>query len=159
MLNIATTNDTRPSIFVVTTTAAIVLLLSACSPAVTAEQTPSAAATSAAPLPKVSLATSCELLFGSNVDGPIADTQAILTRFTENPDLSTITENELTSTIAGLETVRKNADEAIVPYVEAQIAPLNALLEAKRTGKTTNIDFTDYKSSGIELINQCERYL
>lgn len=149
-----------------TSTAAFLLavvLLSGCAPKAPAEEpasspspTPSEAAEA---LPTVSLATTCGLLFGSNVDGPISTATDIVTRFVENPDLSTVTEAELTSTIDSLDTAAKNSDEAVRPYIDAQSDVLEQLLGAMTSGTNSSVDFADYKASGLELLNQCEPYL
>ena len=83
--------------------AILVLSLSGCAgsagPESTSKPTPSPTPTVTTALPAVSLATTCGLLFGSSVDGPAADASDIVTRFVAAPDLSTVTEEELTATI------------------------------------------------------------
>lgn len=122
-----------------------------------AEASPAPASPSG--LPKVSLATTCQLLFGSDVDGPMADAQDILLRVVDDPDLSTIEQTEVTDTIAGLGTARSSADPSLVPFIDAQIKPLDALVTAFATQTDASIDFNDYKTSGLELITQCKPLL
>lgn len=110
-------------------------------------------------LPAVSLQTTCQLLFGSNVDGPVADAQDIVTRFAANPDLSTVTTEELELTVTSLAAASKNADPAIKPYIDATSKPLQQMLDALTGGVNSDIEFTDYKASGLELITQCTPYL
>lgn len=110
-------------------------------------------------LPPVSLSTTCHLLFGSNVDGPVSDATDIIARFVENPDLSTVTTDELESTISALDGAAKNADPGIKPYINATSQPLQAMLDALQGQENTDINFTDYKAAGLELITQCTPYL
>lgn len=123
-------------------------------PTITSEPSPSPSG-----LPSVSLATTCQLLFGSEVDGPMADAQDIILRVADDPDLSTITAAEVSDTIAGLGTARSSANDALVPFIDAQIQPLNEISTALATGSDANISFSDYKTSGLELITQCKPLL
>ncbi len=141
---------------------AVVLLTGCTAKTPTADATPSptpSATETAAALPAVSLNTTCNQLFGSNVDGPIARATDIVTRFVAAPDLSTITEDELSSTIESLDSAAKNADSAVKPYIDAQTDVLQQLLDAMTNSENSSIDFADYKASGLELVNQCEPYL
>lgn len=141
---------------------AVVLLTGCTAKAPTADSAPSptpSPSETAATLPAVSLNTTCNQLFGSNVDGPIARSTDIVTRFVAAPDLSTITEDELSSTIESLDAAAKNADPAVQPYIDAQTDVLQQLLNAMANNENSNVDFADYKASGLELVNQCEPYL
>lgn len=141
---------------------ALVLLLAACAPAgtPTPSPTPSATPTPEA-LPAVSTQTTCRLLFGSNVDGPLSDAADLVTRAVESPDLSSaVTVEELETTIESIETARKNASDDLVPYISAQIAPLQEMVDGlKGGGGTLSLDFADFKASALELLNTCERFL
>ena len=144
-----------------------VMLLSGCATAQSdiGRPSPSTPSVTATPkrttLPPVSLATSCNLLFGQNVDGPLADATDIVTRFVDAPDLSSVTETDLTGTIESLESARKNADPAITPYIDAQVAPLQQMLDAKhgKGSSTGTVHLDDFKASALELLNQCRPYL
>ncbi|TQJ31393.1 hypothetical protein [Microbacterium sp. SLBN-146] len=146
-------------------TAVSVLVLSGCAGvdrsaagARESEDAPSPTATEEA-LPTVSLETTCGLLFGSNVDGPVTEAADIITRFVEAPDLSTVTEDELDTTVGSLDGASRNADPTIVPYIEAQSDVLNQLLNALRTGENSNLDLVDFKAASLELLNRCDPYL
>lgn len=110
-------------------------------------------------LPAVSLDTTCNLLFGSDVDGPVAQAADIVTRFIADSDLSTITEDELAGTIDSLDSAAKNADESLKPYIGAQTDVLQQLLDAMTSNTNSSVDLVDYKASSLELLNQCEPYL
>lgn len=141
--------------------AAVVLALAGCSAPAPAES-PSPISTptpTESKLPAVSLQTTCMFLYGSNVDGPLATTADIITRFVAAPDASTITTEELETNIASIETARDHAQTSIQPFTDAQLAPLKSLLEAKTGGENRTISFDDYKASGIELLTQCTPYL
>ena len=142
--------------------AAIVLLSGCTAKAAMDESAPSATPTPteiAEALPTVSLNTTCNLLFGSDVDGPVAQTADIVTRFIENSDLSTITEEELAGTIDSLDSAAKNSDDALKPYINAQTDVLEQLLDAMTTNTNSSVDLVDYKASSLELLNQCESFL
>lgn len=132
--------------------------LAASSPSPSKTATPLASPTKEA-LPAVSLETTCDLIFGSNVDGPMVDAQDIIARFVANPDLSTVSEEEIVAARDAIETAARSANEDLVPYLNAQVAPLDQLLDALKRGVNSTVDFDEYKASGLELINQCEPYL
>ncbi|MGG7509369.1 hypothetical protein [Plantibacter sp. YIM 135249] len=121
--------------------------------------TPSPTPTPTTKIPAVSLETSCTFLYGRNVDGPLSTTADIIGRFVEAPDGTTITTDELRSTIDSIQSARDRAQPEIQPFIDAQIAPLAQLLDAKTGGGNGTINFEDYKASGIELLNQCKPYL
>lgn len=148
--------------------AACLLLLAGCASPSAAEvaepkakpSTGSKATPSAPPkLPAVSLETTCFFLFGNNVVGPMPDAADIVTRFVANPDLSTVTQAELDETISSLTTASSQAQEEIQPFIDAQVVPLQAMKDALTGKKNSNIDFTAFKASGIELLNNCKPYL
>jgi hypothetical protein len=82
-----------------------------------------------------------------------------MTRFVASPDGSTITVAELASTIEELKAANADASSEIQPFIDAQIPPLETLREALSGGGNTSVDFSQWKASGIELINQCKPYL
>lgn len=142
--------------------AAVILLSGCAAKAPNGESAPSPSATpteSVEALPAVSLNTTCNLLFGSDVDGPVARTADIVTRFIANSDLSTITEDELAGTIDSLDSAAKNSDDALKPYINAQTDVLQQLLDAMTTNTNSSVDLVDYKASSLELLNQCESFL
>lgn len=142
--------------------AAIVLLSGCTAKAPLDESAPSPTSTptvSSEALPAVSLNTTCNLLFGSDVDGPVAQAADIVTRFIANSDLSTITEDELAGTIDSLDSAAKNADASLKPYIDAQTDVLQQLLDAMTTNTNSSVDLVDYKASSLELLNQCESFL
>lgn len=148
--------------------AVCLLLLSGCAaeasaqsaePKAKATQTESASPTPTPELPAVSLETTCFFLFGNNVSGPMPDTADIVERFVANPDLSTVTEDELETTINSLTTASSQAQASISPFIDAQIVPLQAMADALSGKANSEINFNAFKASGIELINQCKPYL
>ena len=107
----------------------------------------------------VSVGASCQLLFGTNVDGPVPDAADIITRFVANPDTSTITLPEVRETIDAIESARKSAGDELGPYIDAQLPPLKSLEDAMSGGGNTTINFEEFKAASFELITQCEPYL
>lgn len=89
----------------------------------------------------------------------MVDAQDIIARFVANPDLSTVSEEEIVAARDAIETAARSANEDLVPYLNAQVAPLDQLLDALKRGVNSTVDFDEYKASGLELINQCEPYL
>lgn len=142
---------------------ASVLLLTGCAAPATNGST-STSPTPASPTPtkeplEVSIPATCMLLFGSNVDGPAADASDIINRFVASPDGSTITVEELRTTIAAIESARDSAGDELAPYIEAQLPPLEALESAMSGEGNRTINFEEFKASGLELITQCGPYL
>lgn len=111
-------------------------------------------------LPAVSTRTTCTLLFGTDMNGPINKTVDIIGRFVDSPDISTVTSVELSEVISELETAKASAASDLQPYIEAQVTPMRELLAAKR-GTATNgtVKFDEYKAAGLELITRCRSYL
>ncbi|MHA3724362.1 hypothetical protein ACXR2T_10825 [Leucobacter sp. HY1910] len=110
-------------------------------------------------MPAVSLSTTCRLLFGSNVDGPAPDAIELVNKFVQSPDMSTVSESELGETIDALTTASKSADDSVKPYIEAQSATLQQLLDARTNSENATIDFADFKASGLELLTLCTPHL
>lgn len=145
---------------------ACLLVLSGCAASPPAETAEPKAKASAAPtatptptLPAVSLQTTCFFLFGNDVSGPMPAAADIVTRFVANPDLSTVTETELDDTISDLTTASAQAQDEIQPFIDAQVVPLQAMKDALTGKENSSVDFTAFKASGIELLNQCRPYL
>lgn len=139
---------------------ALVFLLTGCASGNDAATAPTPSATAEeAKLPPVSLQTTCTFLYGSNLDGPLSHGTDIITRFVEQSDGSTITVEELEETIDAIQSALDHAGPDVAPFIEAQLSPLDALLNAKVGGENTTIKLGDWKASGIELLNQCRQYL
>ncbi|KAB1642235.1 hypothetical protein [Gulosibacter chungangensis] len=112
-------------------------------------------------LPPVSLATTCQLLFGSDIsDGPIADAVELMAELSEADfDHTVVSIKELDEVVDALTTAYQNANEGIAPYIAAVIDPLETMLELKRGGGTADLKMSNFKVSVTEIISQCEPYL
>lgn len=129
--------------------AAVLLLLTGCA------QTPPAPAPSLTSLPTVSLEATCHLLYGADFDGPLNDASSIILRLAADPDGSTITLEEVNTTITDIKGARKSADPDLWPYIDAQAAPLETLSSILTTGNNEDLNFDDFKASGYELLSRC----
>lgn len=110
-------------------------------------------------LPAVSLETTCDFLFGDDVDRAVPTATDIILKFVEDPDLSTVTEDELEETIDDLESASKNAADDVKPYINAAAAPLRVMLDALQNGANTEVSFEDYKVSVTEHVNRCRPFI
>jgi hypothetical protein len=135
--------------------AAVVLLAGCSSVHARAASAPTPKATH--PTVKVSVATTCDLLFGPTFNGgPMQDAQNIVSRFAANPDGSTVTLDEVDKTLDSLKSAEASASSDLVPFLDAEAAPLSKLHDALSGGPNSSIELTEWKAASIELINRCK---
>lgn len=105
------------------------------------------------------LADTCQALFGADLNGPVPESTNILTQLALHPDLSTITNADLTSTIHALAAAKSAADPSLRSDIGGVTQPLQELLEVKSTGKNITVDTGAWKIAQLRLLGDCGRYL
>jgi hypothetical protein len=80
----------------------------------------------------------------------------IVNQLAEQPDGTTIDQEELRTTIRNLEHVHTVAPENMRPLIAAQVDPLQKLAEIFRTGVNQELQFQEFRSAGLELATRCE---
>ena len=126
------------------------LALVGCAPA-TPDTVADQTATTERPL-TVSVATTCDLLFGGTLATDAID---LVVSYAAEP--TSVTPEQISPIIRALEAASESANREIAPFIDAQIAPLETM-RARLAGENPpdRVEFDQFKAAGLETTNLCD---
>ncbi len=112
------------------------------------EETPASSAPAA---PKVSLATSCQLLIPGSGEGPMDQVQVLMTNESlDSDDVTTITDG-----IDTIQTIAETAQPELAVQLNALVEQAGLFLQDAYDADAPPRDTTPYKAAGIEVTQLC----
>lgn len=138
-----------------TSALAIIAIALAFSLGWTKADTPTTANSSPSPSPSpkgLGEEATCVLLLPT-----LKDVQVQVQAIVDKPDGTTVDFARVGTLIKDLETIRQVAPADMSTDINAQAAPLTALIEASRGGKST-IPLEEFRASGFRLVGRCAPY-